>query len=104
MKHSLKCYFLLTRMPSYLLKPFQYYVCIRMMKILPSHKIQDKIIIIFRKKSTIGMKGFKLTALLAFNILIYEKYEIYVSLYLCEKFIYLFTYPTLIEQKNVFQV
>jgi hypothetical protein len=74
------------------------------MKRLPSHKIQNKIIITFRKKSTIGMKDLKLTALLAFEIPIYEKYERYVALYLCAKFIYLFTYPTLIEQKNVFQV
>ena len=77
MKYSLKCSLPLTRMPSSLLKiPFHYYVCIQRMKRLPSHKIPNKIIITFRKKSTIGTKDLKLIALLAFDIPIYEKYEI----------------------------
>jgi hypothetical protein len=101
MKHSLKCYLPLTRMPSPLLKPFQYYVCIRRMKRFPSHKIPNKIIITFRKKSTIGTKDLKPIALLTFDIPIYEKYERYVALYLCATFIYLFTYPTLIEQNKM---
>ena len=71
------------------------------MKIFPSHRIPNKIIINFRKKSTIGTKYLKLIALLAFDILIYEKYERYVALHLCATFIYLFTYPTLIEQKKM---
>jgi hypothetical protein len=91
MKHSLKCYLPLTRIPSLLLKPFQYYVRIHRMKIFPSHRIPNKIIISFRKKSTIGTKDLKLIALLTFDIPIYEKYEICVALYLCETFIYLFT-------------
>jgi hypothetical protein len=45
------------------------------MKRFPSHKIPNKIIITFRKKSTIGTKDLKLIALLAFDIPIYEKYE-----------------------------
>ena len=101
MKHSLKCYLLLTRIPSSILKHFQYYVCIQRMKILPSHKIPNKIIITFRNKSTIGTKDLKLIALLTFGIPIYEKYERYVALYLCATFIYLFTHPTLIEQKKI---
>ena len=104
MKHSLKCYLLLTRMPSPLLKPFQYYACIQRMKRFPSHNISNKIIITFKKKYTIGKKDLKMISLLTFDIPIYEKYERYVALYLCTTFIYLFTYPTLIEQKNVFQV
>jgi hypothetical protein len=87
-------------MPSLLLKPFQCYVCIRRMKIFPSHRIPNKIIINFRKKSTIGTKDLKLIALLAFDILIYEKYERYVALHLCATFIYLFTYPTLIKKNK----
>jgi hypothetical protein len=76
MKYSLKCSLPLTRMPSPLLKIlFQYYVCIQRMKRLPSHKIPNKIVITFRKKSTRGTKDLKLIALLTFDIPIYEKYE-----------------------------
>jgi len=101
MKNSLKCYLPLTRMPSPLLKPFQYYVCIRRMKRFRSHTIPNKIIITFRKKYTIGTKYLKPISLLAFDIPIYEKYERYVALNLCTTFIYLFTYPTLIEQNKM---
>ena len=80
MKYSLKSSLPLTRMPFLLLKiPFQYYVCIQRMKILPSHKIPNKIITTFRKKSTIGTKDLKPISLLDFDISIYEKYERYVS-------------------------
>jgi hypothetical protein len=71
------------------------------MKRFPSHKIPNKIIITFKKKSTIGTKDLKMIALLAFDIPIYENYERRVALYLCATFIYLFTYPTLFEQKKI---
>jgi len=77
MKYSLKCSLPLTIMCSPILKiPFQYYVCIQRMKRLPSHKIPNKIVITFRKKSTRGTKDLKLISLLSFDIPIYEKYEI----------------------------
>jgi hypothetical protein len=80
MKHSFKCYLPLKMIPSALLKPFQYHVCIQRMKRFPSHKIPNKIIITFRNKTTLGTKDLKLISLLAFDIPIYEKYERYVAL------------------------
>ena len=77
MKYSLKCSLPLTMMRSPLFKiPFQYYVCIKRMKRLPSYKIPNKIVITFRNKSTRGTKDLKLIVLLTFDIPIYEKYEI----------------------------
>jgi hypothetical protein len=101
MKHSLKCYLLLTRMPSPLLKPFLYYFFIQRMKRFPSHNIPNKIIITFKNKSTIGTKDLTPIYLLTFDIPIYENYERYIALYLCATFIYLFTYPTLIERNKM---
>jgi hypothetical protein len=70
------------------------------MKRLPSHKTPNKIIITFINKSIIGTKYLKLTALLAFNIPIYDEIlNICCIALMCNN--YLFIYPTLIEQNKM---